>query len=67
MTVVVPRGATSDAGENPYAEKLPISPRTINIRPTLQTDGRNINKIFGVNQINFHKKKKKNRKWVLTF
>lgn len=46
MTVVVPRGATSDAGEKPYAEKLPISPRTINMRPTLQTDGRSINKIL---------------------
>lgn len=37
ITVVVPRGATSDAGENPQAEKFPISPRTINIRPTLKT------------------------------
>jgi len=36
ITVVVPRGATSDAGEKPYAEKFPISPRTINIRPTLK-------------------------------
>ena len=35
MTVVVPRGATNEAGEKPYAEKFPISPRTINVRPTL--------------------------------
>lgn len=35
MTVVVPRGATNEAGEKPYAEKFPISPRTIKVRPTL--------------------------------
>ena len=36
MTVVVPRGATREAGANPYAEKLPISPNIINIMPSLR-------------------------------
>ena len=36
MTVVVPSGATRDAGAKPYAEKLPISPKIISIMPSLQ-------------------------------
>lgn len=36
MTVVVPSGATKEAGANPYAEKLPISPSTIKIMPNLK-------------------------------
>lgn len=36
MTVVVPSGATKEAGANPYAEKLPISPNTIKTMPNLK-------------------------------
>ena len=35
ITVVVPNGATNDAGANAYAVKLPTSPRTITIIPHL--------------------------------
>ena len=33
MTVVVPSGATTDAGAKPYAEKLPTSPMPISTKP----------------------------------
>ena len=36
ITVVVPSGATKEAGAKPYAEKLPISPNTIKTMPNLQ-------------------------------
>ena len=35
ITVVVPNGATSDAGANAYAVKLPTSPSTITMIPHL--------------------------------
>lgn len=37
MTVVVPSGATSDAGAQPYAEKFPTSPNIMRDTPTHQS------------------------------